>query len=134
MSAQVSLMAPVAVAARPLPRGHRIQESDIRMEEQSLGNLRNGYIMNNRDILGKSLKRSVSTGNTLRIGNFLTPKMITKGNDVTIQAKMGKLIVVSTGTALSDGQLGQQIAVKNLQSSKVIRGEVIGPNKIRVIL
>ncbi|MFL0796536.1 MAG: flagellar basal body P-ring formation protein FlgA [Cellvibrionaceae bacterium] len=134
VGAQVSITAPVAVAARSLPRGHRIQNSDIRMESQSLGNLRNGYVMDPQDILGKSLKRSVSTGSTLRVGNFLTPKMITKGNDVTIQAQLGKLIVVSTGTALSDGQLGQQIAVKNLQSQKVIKGEVIGPNKIQVIL
>lgn len=134
VTAFLSVEVPVAIANSSLPKGHTIKPNDIRMEKRSLNKLRRGHVEDPLQIIGKQLKRTISAGSTLQADIFLTPKMIKKGNNVMLQATIGKLIVVSSGTALSDGQLGQQIAVRNNESRRVVRGEVIGPNKIQVIL
>jgi len=53
---------------------------------------------------------------------------------VTIIAKSDVFMIKTRGTALSDGNINQQIKVKNSSSGKIIRPKVSAVNQVTILL
>lgn len=60
--------------------------------------------------------------------------MVCKGDLVTIFAKTGTLTIKTTGFALQDGNVGEQIRVKNQKSGKTISARVQDVKSVAVNL
>jgi hypothetical protein len=52
--------------------------------------------------------------------------------EVKMQVRVGDLIVGTFGEALQDGKLGQSIAVRNVDSKKIVTGTVSGPGVVDI--
>jgi flagella basal body P-ring formation protein FlgA len=62
------------------------------------------------------------------------PLVIKRGDTVSMEANIGGITVKTSGTAISDGRIGQQIRVKNNQSARVINAKVIGSGQVQSVL
>jgi flagellar basal body P-ring formation protein FlgA len=130
----VSIKKSVLVINKNLPRGHIVTDNDINYSPKKISTLRNGYISDKSFVLGSQLKRPVREGQPIYSHQIEPVELIKKGDKVNISAKVGSLTVVTSGTALNNGRKGEQIDVKNLRSSRVIRTKIIGVNTVEVIL
>ena len=61
-------------------------------------------------------------------------EVISKGDQVVITARSGTLSVRMPGEALSNGRMAEQIRVKNLNSRRVIKAQVIAPGQVEVAM
>ncbi len=61
---------------------------------------------------------------------LVAPIAVNKGDEVKIRSGDGPVAVSMNGTALGDGMPGEQIAVRNVQSERVIKAWVVAPGLV----
>ncbi|MES2675635.1 MAG: flagellar basal body P-ring formation chaperone FlgA [Pseudomonadota bacterium] len=132
--AQATVFRPMAVASRNLQRGELVNSEDVGVEVLDASQYRQGYSSNPEDIIGKELKYPVNKGDAFRESALNTQLAIKRGDEVSLESLAGSIRVVTTGTAITNGRIGQQIRVKNNQSTRIVSAKVIGPGKVQSIL
>ncbi len=125
---------PVAIASRNLERGNVITENDLTTEVKDISNFRMGFALIPEALIGKELKSAINKGETFRNSSLDSPLVIRRGDTVSMEATIGDISVRTNGTAVSDGRIGQQIKVKNLQSARVINARVVASGRVQSIL
>lgn len=130
--ARVAVFGPVAVIARPLARGAAIQREDLEIVQRDLGGLSYGYFDTPEAAVGKMAKQPLSAGQILRVNQVVSPKLVRRGEQVTLRVFADGFVVSVAGSALADGVLGQRIRVRNERSRRVVEGEVVAAGAVRV--
>lgn len=128
----VHLYRTVLVLTHTLPRGALLTDDAITMEKKDVSHLNGRYMSDKSLAVGKILKASVAAGTLLHHEQLLPPKMIHKGDEVSIRTAHPLIDVGVPGVALSDGEEGQQISVRNTRSGQVVRGRVAAPGVVEV--
>lgn len=129
---QVQLFQPVAIVDRPLARGDTIREGDFKMVERDLGALKMGYITDARQPIGMVAKRPLGIGTLLTPQLLEAPRLVRRGEQVTIVAESGGLEIRASGEALADGARGDLVRIRNTTSRKVIEAVVVEPGVVKV--
>lgn len=124
----IRVVAQVAVAARPLPAGQTLGETDILMQEGDLSQLPPGIILDRLQIAGKTLISGIASGQAFRSDMLRAPQAIQQGQTVKIVAKGNGFQVSSEGKALANAAIGQVISVRT-QSGQIING-IARPNGV----
>lgn len=115
----------VLVAARPLDRNNNLSAGDVRLQRRDISDLRQGYFQNAAKIEGYQLRRTVKAGQVITPYMAEAPSLVARGDWVTVISGRGGLTVTTTGEALRDGTLGEQIPIRNLSSNETVRAWVI---------
>lgn len=132
--ARINTFAEVAVVARSLARGAVLSADDVILKRMSTSQGGSGLIQDLSQVVGKELKRKLDQGEPIRVSQLKSPQVIRRGDKVILEASTASISVVTTGTALANGQLGDRIQVRNEKSNRVVDAEVIAPGKARVAL
>lgn len=122
----------VITAAQALPRGTILQQEDIRLSQREMSGSNTAYLSTPEQAIGKKLKRNVRQGMILSPRLLETPKVIRRGDRVSIVANSGGIEVRMTGEALEDGATGEIIRVRNLSSKKEISARVTDAGTVEV--
>lgn len=128
----VQARAGVLVAARPLPRGHRVQADDLREQTLELGALNGQYLVGNASAVGQALRRSVAVGERLTPSLLQAPILVRRGEPVLMQLHGSNFVIHANGRALGAGAAGERVAVENLTSKRVVHGTVTGDGRVTV--
>ncbi|GMQ89056.1 MAG: flagellar basal body P-ring formation chaperone FlgA [Gammaproteobacteria bacterium] len=134
VAARVDIFGPVLVARQPLTRGATVQESDLETVEHNLSTLPYGYYTDSQSIVGQLAKRTITSATVLTPHMLQTPKLVKRGQRVTLIAETGPLKIRSSGKAMSDGKFGDLVQVKSDGSRRVVDGIVISAGVIKVTL
>lgn len=132
MPAQVKLFREVVMTTRPLPRDTVLGAPDLVMRERDVGLLTQGYLTSMDQAVGYKLTRQTVSDQVLAAAFLEQPHVVNKGDHVVIVARTGALAVRMPGEAMADGAMSQQIAVRNLNSMRVIKARVTGPGEVEV--
>lgn len=122
----------VPVLARRLPAGTIIGDSDIRFEEMDEARLAPDAITDITQIVGQELRRPQNEGMRFRVSDVMVPRMIKRGDIVTLRIVTPFMQISTKGRALQDGAYGEAVRVTNTRSKKVIEGTVIESGVVRV--
>jgi len=122
----------ILVVKQNLPRGSILQGSDVETRRFNISRLSNGYFTDKGEIKGKVLKRSLRRGDILTNGMLDVPKMVKRGEIVTIMASSNTLAIRVKGKALMDGRKGDVIRVKNQSSKREIQAIVVATGIVKV--
>lgn len=132
--ARVSLYRKVLVAAQPLPRGTRLNGSDVRLARRDVAQLGYGYFTAPRDAEGKLLRRLVPAGMAISPQMLQSPALVRRGQEVVLLAETAGLQVRMNGQALSGGAAGDHIKVRNLSSHRIVEGVIVSAGVVQVPL
>src|SRR4051794_3735417 len=127
MTGTVGVWRRVAVAVHALANQSVVQATDIEMQPRDLADLNGQYIDAPERVIGWTTRRALAPGTVIGVRQLVAPITVGKGDDVKIRAGQGLVAVSMTGTALAAGMTGEQIAVRNLQSSRIVKAWVVGP-------
>ena len=119
---QVTAQRSVPVLTKSLPRYAVVMPEDIKLVERPLHSAANGLVYDPAQIIGKEITRQLDAGSTIRINQLRAPKVIKRGQQVTLVTGVNGLEVRNQGTALKDAVAGARVSVKNLSSGKQIEG------------
>ncbi|MDZ7869475.1 MAG: flagellar basal body P-ring formation chaperone FlgA [Rheinheimera sp.] len=131
LSAKVSQMQEVVVSRRQLAPGAILSKEMIQLESKDQFFSR-GTVVTNLELLnGARTKRSISRGQILTLQDLC---LVCKGDMVTIEGISGSLSVATSGKALSDGSLGDNIQVQNLNSGRKVQASVTAVKRVAINL
>jgi len=134
IAAHIDIFGPVLVARQPLARGATIQATDLEPIEYNLSNLPYGYYTDSQLIAGQLAKRTITAATVITPQMLQAPKLVKRGQRVTLIVETGLLKIRSSGKAMSDGKSGDLVRVKSDGSLRVVDGIVISPGVIKMTL
>ncbi|MBL1294207.1 MAG: flagellar basal body P-ring formation protein FlgA [Thiotrichales bacterium] len=124
----------IVVAKQGIPRGTVLSKNDIHLEKKELTNLRHGYFNSLDDVINMVAKRTLVGGKAITPNSVNRKQLISRGEKVTIRAILSGVEVRMYGEALADGANGERIAVKNLNSHRIINAVVTSQGIVTVTL
>lgn len=133
VSARILAYAKILVAAEPLVRGQILSSQNIALEVKPYKPNARGFHQAKR-LIGMQLKRPIPQGAIISSHAVTAPKVIKRGDEVILAARLGSAEISTEATALADGKIGQQIRVKNNRSQRIINARVIAAGKVAVTL
>ena len=131
---EVTVRSQVWTARHPLPRGHLLTAEDLVADERDVSRMNSGYVSDVDMLIGQRLRSSVLAGRALTLQLVEADKLIRRGQTVTLAVDAGGIDIRMTGTALSDGALGQRIRVENVNSGRVVEGIVRSREVVEVLV
>lgn len=131
--AQVSIYRELPVALRDLSRGEQISPADIHWETINISELRQTYHTDAQALIGQEVKRNIGQGLPFLTSSLDAPTLIRRGDVVDLQSRAGSIMVSTSGTAMSDGRMGQKIRIKNNQSDRIVTGTVVASGKVSIL-
>ena len=111
--------------------GTIISENDIIVIKKKVRNV-NDLVVEKKDIIGKRLKKSISSNRPIYHSNLEKDWLIQKNTSVIIENSVGGIIIKDQGLALENADYMDIVKVKNIKSGKVIIG--FAKNKKKVVL
>lgn len=129
---QATEMVDVLMLTRPLQRGDVVQASDLSAQRLPRAQADRVGQIDAASLIGKEAKRALRANSPALAADFVAARVIAKGDFVTLVVEMPGLMLTVRGVAQEAGALGDQIAVMNEQSRRVVHGEVNGPGHVLV--
>lgn len=122
------------VLTRDIGRGETITQGDVELRSFARSRVvARDIVTAAADIVGQAARRSLRAGSSLRMGDLEEPKMVRRGELVTIEYEAPGLLLSVRGKALGDGAMGEEVAILNVQSSRVVQASVKGMGRVAVI-
>lgn len=132
--AQVRLFREVVTSTRPLKRAGIIEPADVILRERDISLINQGYLTSVDQAIGQKIVRPMVNDQVITLVHLEQAEVVRKGDQVVITARSGTLSVRMPGEALANGGLNQQIRVKNLNSQRVIKAQVMAPGQVEVAM
>lgn len=127
-------MIEVPVLTENLREGAVISDADVTLVRRRAADLGQGVVLDKTQMLGRAPRRGVIAGRPLQEADLVDPKIVAKGEAVTVILKKGRLSLSVRGKALEAGADGQTIRVLNPSSNKVVDATVTGPQTVTVVM
>lgn len=127
-------MVEMPVPARRLGIGSIIEEADITMMRVREDGLGTNLIVDPDRLVGQAVRRSLSAGKPVRIGDVNAPLLVQKGRVIVVSLQTESLALTVNARAMESGALGDIIRVQNTQSNTVIDAVVTGEGRASVNL
>ena len=134
LTVEIELPQTVVVASRPMRRDEVIEQSALeyaplpeRMEDQA-----DEFFTDIEQIVGKQLRRSMSTGLPIPRSAIGEPIVISSGEIIEVESVAGSISVKTAARALSGGAVGDLINIELLSGRKRLSATVVGPLQVRI--
>jgi len=122
---------PALVLTRSLRRGDVIREADVTVRQTRVN--RAGVLASTpSDVVGRSITRNLSQGETIPLTLVINTPIIERGSNVTILVRSSGFVVRTRGEAMENGALGDIIRVRNIASRTVVTGVVVSDDIVEV--
>lgn len=132
ISAVIKTYQSVLVLTQPLQRGETLTRQHATLERKDVSSLRGDYVTRIEQIENKQALRPVAAGVILSMRNIAEPKLIKRGDKITISSVQSDFAIRMNGLAMTDGIKGQLIRIKNESSGRIISATVIEPGLVSV--
>ena len=127
LSAKVSLTIPVVIAQQALDKNTRLTKDNIIVAYIDNYEIRGTHLDKAELLYGSKTTKKVTKGYNLSRKNTC---MVCKNQQVSVMAQSSGFVIKTLGTALSNGNLGDTVRVKNKKSGKIISAQVTAINKV----
>ena len=113
----------------PKSAGSIINEDDLISVKKSII-IKDNLVEEKSKIVGKKLKKSLSSGRVLYHSNFEKDWLIEKNSIIMIENRVGSITIKEEGIALDNADFMGKIRVKNIKSGKIINGYAKNEKKV----
>lgn len=132
LRAEVSAGMDVPVLRRALPRGTLLSANDMAVARRRITTPGSGFITRVDDAVGLELSRPLPEGSLLRFGHVNPPKVISRGQTVTLISGTAGLQVHMQGKAMANAAAGDRLWVTNTSSGRRVEGLVMPDGRVRI--
>lgn len=122
----------VPTPARPLAEGETLGPDALASLWLPESSLRPDLLLDAEAIFGREAARRLLPGRPIREADLRIPRLVRKGEIVTLLFARAGIEITTQGRALEDGAAGERIRNVNLASERPVVGRVIGRKLVRV--
>lgn len=131
ISVRAEVLFPVVVATRPLANGDILSADNLELKFVNQTQLRGQQFAAVDSLFGTRVKRRIAQDSPIFAANLC---FVCKGDAVSVYAKTSTVEIKIQGEALADGNQGDRIKVRNINSNKVLDATVIGVGEVEIKL
>lgn len=135
IAANVQLIKPVLVAARPLAVGAYIRRDDVRLEERLFRRDADLGLDRAELVVGQQVRTFIEAGTMLSPRQLQSVELVRRSTPVSVVGDGGAVQLRLTGIARDNGRLGDKVRVRVGESrseQREIVGVVVGPGTVRI--
>jgi flagella basal body P-ring formation protein FlgA len=125
---------PVLVLRQAAARDSKIGPEDVEVRTMRVPGLADTYIRDPAELTDRHLKVAAAPGTPLDISLLAADILVKRGQRVTLVAQAGGLEVRAQGEAISDATAAGRVRVLNLDSRRIVEGQVETRDRVRVSL
>ena len=129
IAALLLMTAEVPVLARNVGRGEVLTAADFELEERAAPP---PTLPRPDEILGKETLRPLVAGTIVQARDVTTPRLVKRGESVTLRIRVAGLLISTPGRALADGSRGDIVRVLATSTKRTLEGEVEGPSSVLI--
>lgn len=122
----------VPVLNRPIDRRGIIHAADVTMTRIEKRRVAGSAVIDADELIDMSARRPLRAGEVIATADIEPPRIILRGDVVTLQYSKPGLTLSARGRALGDGAKGDLISVLNEQSKRTIQGVVSAAGTVEV--
>ncbi|WP_169453558.1 flagellar basal body P-ring formation chaperone FlgA [Pleomorphomonas oryzae] len=122
----------VPVLNRPIDRRDVIHASDLTVVRIDKRRVPGPSVIDTNDLIDMAAKRPLRAGEIIATADIEPPRIILRGDLVTLQFSRPGLTLSARGRALGDGAKGDLVSVLNEQSKRTVQGVVTGAGIVEV--
>ena len=132
---KIKIQREVVVANREIPPNSILKDDDLITISREVEDI-NQIFSEIYDAVGKLSNRRIAKGESIQKRDLQQPKVIKRGQNVSIEVISGNVRIYTNGTAIQDGSIGDVIRVRrdNEDHKSTIEGTVVGENLVQIIL
>lgn len=128
----VEVEVPVLVLRRALARRAYVRPADVELQVRRMRGSAANFISDVANLEGHRLKRALPAGTALTVDVLKPNILVHRGQQVTLIAANGPVVIRAQGQALSEGSASDRVRVRNMTSLKVVEGVVESESVVRV--
>jgi flagellar basal body P-ring formation protein FlgA len=132
VTAGVETEMPVLVLKSAAARDARIGEGDVEVQRRRMAGFAAGYLTRPDELTGRHLRQAAAPGTVLTAELMANDLLVRRGQRVTLIAGVGGIEVRAPGEAMSDATPAGRVRVQNLNSRRVVEGQVESADRVRV--
>lgn len=121
---KLEIFKPVYIAKSAIQRGETIGKLNTERKVLDIGKLHRGYIQNITPFDERKTRRLIRKGEVLNHNMFAVQHIVKRGQQIILETGNKAINIKTKGTALSNGQKGDLIKVKNNASSIIVEAIV----------
>jgi flagella basal body P-ring formation protein FlgA len=121
----------VVVTTSTIEKGEILTTENIAIDYVAKNRIRGERLTDINAVLGSKAEKRIGVDNAITSNSIC---LVCKGDTITIIAKNDNFVIKTKGTALSSGNLNEQISVKNTRSGRVIQPKIITVNEVIINL
>lgn len=118
------------VLDRMVERGEILSSDDFTTEQLPPSHTRGAIAPDAAD--GMEASRRLRAGAIVRASDVMTPRLVRRGEPVTIHVRSGGLTISTAGRALANGAMGDLVRVVANSTNRTLDAEVEGSGSVRV--
>lgn len=122
----------VPVLNRPIDRRDVVHASDISIVHIDKRRVPGSAVIDTSDLVDMAAKRPLRAGEIIATADIEPPRIILRGDLVTLQYSRPGLTLSARGRAMGDGAKGDLVSVLNEQSKRTIQGIVTSAGVVEV--
>jgi flagellar basal body P-ring formation protein FlgA len=122
----------VAVLTRALARGDVLTDADVVIERRPKFDNTTDAITTSEQAIGLATRRALRAGHPLRLAELMKPEVVQRNETVTLVYEVPGILLTMRGKAMDAGAVGDVVNVLNVQSKRIVQGNVAGPGRISV--
>lgn len=125
--------AQAVVAKKGLPARSRLSADMLSVARVNVAGHSGSWWKKTSHLAGMQLTRPLQAGDVVYTSYVHRPKLIRRGDHVTIIARYGGLKVTAVGKVLRSAGIGDRVSVRNLKSKQVVQGVVASASIVHII-
>lgn len=133
VSSKIELNQEVLHTVRAMKRDEVITEADLQSVRTNIASRPDRYLLHRDQVVGKRLLCGVGANQPLTPRDLEQPSLINRGDPVTILYQQDGIRLSTRGEAKEKGGAGERIRIRNLDSKKIILGQVLDSQTVEVI-
>ena len=113
-----------------VPAHSAIESSDVTEKRQLVDNLPADALLTLDRTVGQAAARDLRPGQVVTTAMVTPLKLVSQGQDVTVDTRAGGVRLLTAARALSDGAMGQTVRMRNEATRETFNAVVIGPKRV----
>jgi flagella basal body P-ring formation protein FlgA len=114
------------VALYRIERGTRIEAEDVEIRAVPAGPQNDRLITDIAEVIGKETVQSIQAGDPVSADRIQSPRMVRRGENVTVRSVAAGIVITTSGKALEDGGEGDVVKIELDDSRERIAARVTG--------
>ena len=132
LSGEIVKTIAIPVAKNTIKNGDLIDESMVDWVEIEERQLQSDTVIDFSELHNMTPRRVILSGKPIATKEIIAPRLIERGNEITMVYKYGGMSLTAKGKALQSGSKGDTIRVVNLASSRPIQAMVTADKVVTV--